>query len=121
MAVIHFRGIGNFARVHDILRIKQFFDIGKQPGHAGAKHDFIKFRPGNAIPMFAGMRPAIALDQRKRFFSNTAHRCYIFAALHIQHWPDMQTANRGMRIPCAHGAIFLKNTGELIGIFGQIA
>ena len=80
----------------------------------------MKFRANKAVAVLAGMRALIFPHHGKGFFGDLAHFCDICAVFHVQYGAYMQSADGSMRIPCAVGAMFFKNVGEPVGVFGKI-
>ena len=80
----------------------------------------MKFRAGNTVTVFPGMRAFVFTHHLHGFFGNGAHFTGAFFLFHVQHRPDVQGADRGMRIESTCCPMFMKNIRQAPGILGKV-
>ena len=111
--------VHDLAGIHQSLRIKQRFDFAQCRRQTRPKKRRNPFGAHQTVAVFARIGTLVFAHQLRCFLGNRAH-LYGTIGFHIEDRPHMQAADRGMCIPGAFGAVFLKYLGQASRVFSKV-
>src|SRR5947209_20182810 len=94
------------------MRIKDLLDLAKGLVNDRAEHLAIPLAARQTVAVLAAQRAAELQDQVGDFLRNLPHPCHVGTRLQIQKWPDVQTADAGVTVKGAVGAMLLEKVAE---------
>ena len=66
------------------------------------------------------MRALVFADHRERLLGDRPHLSDVELLLNVEHRPHMQAADRGVRVPGAVSAVLFEDTGQPLGVVGEV-
>ena len=96
------------------------FTVSNARTMRGPNMALVELAAHQAVAVFAAVRALVFAHQREAFLGDGAHGRDVVRVLHVQHRPDMQAADRGVRVPGALGAVALEHRVQPLGVVGEI-
>ncbi|KNX42615.1 hypothetical protein ROTO_09170 [Roseovarius tolerans] len=119
-AVIHFRRMHDLAGIEAGVGIERRLDLFEGAQDARAEHRAVKLGAHDTVAMLAGMRALVVAHHLERGFGDLAHLAHVLFQLEVEHRAHVQAPLGGVGIPCAGGAVLMKDLCQTVSVIRQM-
>ena len=101
------------------MRIERFLDVAERRVDGWPKHLLVPLAAGQAVAVLAAERAAELQHQVGHLLGDAPHAGHIAGVLQVEERPNVQTADAGMAVEGAIGALAIEDFAESGGELRQ--